>query len=673
MTDDSALDSKPAGTKESDDPLDAPEGPAPDAADEELGDVADGDEDLDDNGKGEEDGDGQEDGDGEPASKDAIQESARAHLINQTHPIVLPSYSSWFDMDAIHQNEKRALPEFFNSRNRSKTPAVYKDYRDFMVNTYRLNPEEYLTFTACRRNLAGDVCGILRVHSFLEQWGLINYQVCTCDCLGSPVRVLTELQVDPEARPSAIAPPFTGHFRIIADTPRGLQPYQPSKDAKLADTADPKAKKLVEMQPAFSASTMSMTGRRNIYDSAGKDITPAGAEGKDGISNGENAKELEEQLKEPDHQHFCNSCGMDCTREYWHNARSAPAAAAGKTAALTKYDVCAECHREGHFPSASSKEDFVKVENPYYKRFPDKDRAWSDVENLRLLEGLELFDDEWNDIAKHVGSRTREQCILRFLQLEIEDNYVAAESTADGSKPDLSYLSGGGIPFSQASNPVMSVVGFLAGAVDAGVAAAAAGRSVQEMKKSMADAAGTSVEEIRRKAAEQKGQSADAVKAEDAMDVSDARGAPNSAATTALALAAARSAALATHEERHMSSLLSRAASLQLQKMELKLQQFAEMEALMQAERRDLERRRRELFLERLAWRGRCDATRSAVEDAARRGVQTPEGLKGVMDALAALGIGAEGLALKEAGEGDVVMEGDAAMAVPEGGRAFEV
>ena len=46
-----------------------------------------------------------------------------------------------------------------------------------MIDTYRLNPTEYLTSTACRRNLAGDVCAIMRVHAFLEQWGLVNYQV----------------------------------------------------------------------------------------------------------------------------------------------------------------------------------------------------------------------------------------------------------------------------------------------------------------------------------------------------------------------------------------------------------------------------------------------------------------------------------------------------------------
>ena len=110
-------------------------------------------------------------------TKGQAEQSARSNLINQTHSIILPSYSTWFDMHDIHDIERKGLPEFFNNRNRSKTPAVYKDYRDFMINTYRLYPYEYLTVTACRRNLAGDVCAIMRVHAFLEQWGLINYQV----------------------------------------------------------------------------------------------------------------------------------------------------------------------------------------------------------------------------------------------------------------------------------------------------------------------------------------------------------------------------------------------------------------------------------------------------------------------------------------------------------------
>jgi SWI/SNF related-matrix-associated actin-dependent regulator of chromatin subfamily C len=114
---------------------------------------------------------------GKTQSIDALTAAANSHLVAQNHQIILPSYSTWFDMHLIHPLEKKSLPEFFNTRNRSKTPAVYKDYRDFMINTYRLNPVEYLTVTACRRNLAGDVCAIMRVHAFLEQWGLINYQV----------------------------------------------------------------------------------------------------------------------------------------------------------------------------------------------------------------------------------------------------------------------------------------------------------------------------------------------------------------------------------------------------------------------------------------------------------------------------------------------------------------
>lgn len=157
----------------SDNPLDAPEAPAPEAAedggeDEEMADTKDGTPAVD------------------PAptiTKTAAEHSARSHLIDQNHAIILPSYSAWFDMHEIHNIERKALPEFFNNRNRSKTPAVYKDYRDFMVNTYRLNPSEYLTVTACRRNLAGDVCAIMRVHAFLEQWGLINYQVGVHRCL----------------------------------------------------------------------------------------------------------------------------------------------------------------------------------------------------------------------------------------------------------------------------------------------------------------------------------------------------------------------------------------------------------------------------------------------------------------------------------------------------------
>lgn len=47
---------------------------------------------------------------------------------------------------------------------------------------------------------------VCRVHAFLEQWGLVNYQV------------------DADSRPLPMGPPPTPHFTVLADTPSGVMP-----------------------------------------------------------------------------------------------------------------------------------------------------------------------------------------------------------------------------------------------------------------------------------------------------------------------------------------------------------------------------------------------------------------------------------------------------------------
>uniref|UniRef100_A0A8C9VA63 SWI/SNF related BAF chromatin remodeling complex subunit C1a n=1 Tax=Scleropages formosus TaxID=113540 RepID=A0A8C9VA63_SCLFO len=142
-----------------------------------------------------------------------LLDSGEDNVTEQTHHIIVPSYASWFDYNCIHEIERRALPEFFNGKNKSKSPEIYLAYRNFMIDTYRLNPQEYLTSTSCRRNLTGDVCAVMRVHAFLEQWGLVNYQV------------------DAESRPLPMGPPPTPHFNVLVDTPSGLVPlpHRPSQ------------------------------------------------------------------------------------------------------------------------------------------------------------------------------------------------------------------------------------------------------------------------------------------------------------------------------------------------------------------------------------------------------------------------------------------------------------
>ncbi|KAI5792240.1 SWIRM domain-containing protein [Pyronema domesticum] len=424
--------------------------------------------------------------------KKKLEDAARSYLVEQTHTVVVPSYSVWFDMKKIKDIEKKSLPEFFNNRNRSKTPLVYKDYRDFMINTYRLNPSEYLTVTACRRNLAGDVCSIMRVHAFLEQWGLINYQI------------------DPETRPSNIGPPYTGHFRITADTPRGLQPFQPPPGAVTTPgKPHPVTERATSSTPTAKLDS-NLELRKNIYDSLGNKIAS---------TNGD-AKEDEGLQKQ----------------------------------------------------------------------------------TLLLLEGLELHGEDWNAIADHVGTKTREQCVIRFLQLPIEENYLE-------EKPEqLGPLQYNRAPFTQADNPVMSVVAFLASIVDPKVAAAAAKSSIEEMTKNLTL------------------QSEAPVDADTDMDVDapapaaeEAESLISRTASIALGVSAARASALASHEEREMTRLVNAVVNTSLKKLDLKLSQFQELESVLQAERREIEKARQQLYLERLAMKTQC----LEVQEQLKRAIQT--------------------------------------------------
>lgn len=392
-----------------------------------------------------------------------------------------------------------------------------------------------------------------------------------------------------------------------------------------------------------------MEVRRNIYDEKGKEVTPAKTEG--GDSNGDAAKSLEESLKQDSKQYFCYSCGKDCTRVRYHNSKNPPTSAATpKPNKEQRYDLCSLCFQEGRFPSSTTSADYVKLENDRYKSVGDKENPWTDSELLLLLEGLEMFDDNWEQVADHVGSRTREECVLKFLQLEIEDKYLDEMPAANGSSgaaSDLAYLSGGRLPFSQFDNPVMSVMGFLAGLADPATTAKAAGKSVEEMRRTIKQRIEKETEPGAEKDTEKEKDTsaqADQVKGEqrgESMDVDDTtslatREPPTShdLPTTALSLTAARSAALASHTERQLTNQVSAAVNLQMQKLELKLQQFSEMEALLQAERREVERMRQRLFLDRLQFRRRVRETEAKLaEKLAGMKISVPSGEKLSMSA----------------------------------------
>ena len=89
-------------------------------------------------------------------------------------PVIIPTSSIWFDYKNIHRIEKDAFYEFF-SESASKSPENYKMIRNKILQLFYSNPHKYLTGIYCVERLGFDSCSILRIHSFLEHWGLINF------------------------------------------------------------------------------------------------------------------------------------------------------------------------------------------------------------------------------------------------------------------------------------------------------------------------------------------------------------------------------------------------------------------------------------------------------------------------------------------------------------------
>ncbi|KAI7889324.1 uncharacterized protein EV154DRAFT_424156 [Mucor mucedo] len=443
------------------------------------------------------------------AARAKIEQEARQYLVDQTQAVTVPPYASWFDMQQIHNIERVSLPEFFTHHNLSKTALIYQDYRDFMINTYRLNPKEYLAVTACRRNLAGDVCAIMRVHAFLEQWGLINFEC------------------DPSTWPSPVGPPFTGHFRVTADTPRGLAPFKPN----IKPQANPSTSLGGEMNVEL---------RQKVFES----------------STGKDTKE-----------YHCTTCGAECSRERYHSVKT------------KNMDLCSLCYKEGRFPMTSFSSDFIRYEPSAYKHGSEDERAWTDEETLLLLEAIELYDDDWNTIAEYVGTKTREQCIFYFLQLPIDEPYRETEHRMKHS----SVLEHQRTPFSQADNPVMSILAFLASAVDPEVASAAADAAIacqeQSSKKRKEDTTTMEVEKSAKKP----------------------RTAIEKAASVALGSAAAKSKSLSLIEEKEIRRLVHSVVDTEVKKLELKMSYFDELEAVLENELDSITQQRKDIFAYRLS------------------------------------------------------------------------
>lgn len=353
--------------------------------------------------------------DAEPKDKEAeatdleklrasFQEKAKTYLIEQSRHVVIPSFSKWFDMNSVHNIEKKLFPDFFPPKTSEdtpqsvyKTPEVYRNMRDFMINSYRINPIEYLTITAVRRNLAGDVASIIRIHRFLEKWGLINYQI------------------DPRTKPNLVGPQFTGHFQVTLDTPLGLTPFVPENIKIKAPEpslheAQPEANNVAEKsaqpEPVKTESVekipLNLEVTKNIFD-------------EDAQTKGANSV-----------LYFCNETSNDVSKVRYHNLKNKGAGSLGPLV------ISKEVYEQGLFPLNFVASDFVKLEEGI------KQSEWTEQEVLLLLEGIEMYattdnngqtlfinnNGQWDKISEHVSTKSRDDCLVKFLQLPIEERYL---------------------------------------------------------------------------------------------------------------------------------------------------------------------------------------------------------------------------------------------------------
>ena len=507
-------------------------------------------------------------------------------VVESLPPVTLriPATSRWFRMDSIHHIEKTALPEFFDEKSESKTPLVYKKYRNFMVEVWRQTPDKYLTATSARRHLAGDVCAILRVHAFLEHWGLINFGV------------------EPEGKPhlsSSLRAKVSRPRPVYLDGPPAQNGGGVPKILFFDDPLPPKHEgPPVSLQRAIknakekSAKNMkvSAVSRRELYATAAAT------------------------------RYECDACETDCSRMRYHCVSGAD------------MDLCPNCFANGEYPETLSARDFEQLTTVLSSEAYDGS-VWSESEVMLLIEALEKFGDDWNQVASHVGTKEADQCVLQFLRMPLEDSFledqlgkwapggrdemdVAVEQEGDCGGADK--FAGPLLPFADTSNPIMAQVAFLASAVSPEVAAAAAQAALSQIMLKTSPSLDKTAEGASDRAAALLGTD------NTNSNLGNANGThPNSstpqgsllgslprtqvdgiavegAAAVGLASAAAKARELADAEVRELEREFAVVVETKLRSVDLKLQEFDRLEQHLRRERERLEKQRQAVYADRV-------------------------------------------------------------------------
>uniref|UniRef100_A0A8C7YBT1 Myb-like, SWIRM and MPN domain-containing protein 1 n=1 Tax=Oryzias sinensis TaxID=183150 RepID=A0A8C7YBT1_9TELE len=101
---------------------------------------------------------------------------ATVQSYEEEEEIKAPEQEAEMDTGTITEEEKQAIPEFFEGRP-SKTPERYLKIRNYILDQWMRSKPNYLNKTSVRPGLknCGDVNCIGRIHTYLELIGAINF------------------------------------------------------------------------------------------------------------------------------------------------------------------------------------------------------------------------------------------------------------------------------------------------------------------------------------------------------------------------------------------------------------------------------------------------------------------------------------------------------------------
>ncbi|GLU00979.1 hypothetical protein SLE2022_183090 [Rubroshorea leprosula] len=479
---------------------------------------------------------------------------------------VVPMHSDWFSPATVHRLERQVVPHFFSGKSPDHSPEKYMECRNYIVAKYMDNPDMRLITPDCQ----GLVDGIsnedlARIVRFLDHWGIINY------CAASPSNE-----------------PWNGGSFIREDTKGEV--HVPSAALKSIDSLIKFDKPKCRLKAADVYSSLSCHGDDFSY--------------------------LDDRIRERLSENCCNHCSQPLTSMSYQSQK--------------EVDVlsCSDCFHDGRFVSGHSSIDFIRVDSA--QDYGELDgETWSDQETLLLLEAMEIFNENWNEIAEYVGTKSKSQCILHFLRLPMEngilenievpnmsksfnlpngDDNGRLHSSTNGSLLDAD--SENSLPFANSGNPVMSLVAFLASAVGPRVAAACAHTSLAALSENVEGAGHgdrTNSENVHGKGGfhgsiQQKGENS---AVHGSWSRKEAETAPLSvekvktAAKAGLAAAAMKAKLFADHEEREIQRHSANIINNKLRRLELKLKQFAEIETLLMKECEQVEKTRQRFAAER--------------------------------------------------------------------------